>query len=231
MDENSRDSPKKPPQENESKIEFAFVGLRLILGWPLVPKSEETNESNKRMSTRLPISSLFIIAALGISLFARRADAQSWNNHSRDSQHTALSSIASQPLNAIRWQTPVDLNPQYSGDDLLIHYGSPLGTLSNTIIVPVKTGASDGFRVEGRNGVNGSLIWSQTTDYILPPHNWVPSYSPTLTPSSQRLYFAGAGGTVLYRDNVDANSGATGRLAFFGISNYNLNPAAYNNAV
>jgi uncharacterized repeat protein (TIGR01451 family) len=182
------------------------------------------------MSTRSPFSALLIIAALGIILFSQLADAQSWNNHSRDSQHTALSSVASQPLNAVRWQTPVDLNPQYSGSDLLIHYGSPLITLANTIIVPVKTGASGGFRVEGRNGANGSLIWTQTTDYILPPHNWTPSYSPTLTPS-QRLYFAGAGGTVFYRDNLDANSGATGRLAFYGISNYNLNPGAYNSAV
>src|SRR5882724_12836697 len=182
------------------------------------------------MSTRSPISALLIIAALGILLFSQLADAQSWNNHSRDSQHTALSSVASQPLNAVRWQTPVDLNPQYSGGDLLIHYGSPLITPANTIIVPVKTGASGGFRMEGRNGGNGSLIWTQTTDYILPPHNWTPSYSPTLTPS-QRLYFAGAGGTVFYRDNLDANSGATGRLAFYGISNYNLNPGAYNSTV
>ena len=99
------------------------------------------------MSTRSPISALLIIAALGILLFSQLADAQSWNNHSRDSQHTALSSVASQPLNAVRWQTPVDLNPQYSGNDLLIHYGSPLITLANTVIVPVKTGASGGFRV------------------------------------------------------------------------------------
>ena len=177
---------------------------------------------------RSPI--LLVIAALGIRLFSQSAVAQSWNNHSRDSQHTALSSVTSQPLTAVRWQTPVDLNPQYSNGELLIHYGSPLVTLANTLIVPVKTGASGGFRVEGRNGANGSLIWTQTTDYILPPHNWTPSYSPTLTPS-QRLYFAGAGGTVFYRDNLDANSGATGRLAFYGISNYNLNPGAYNGAV
>src|SRR5262245_8153632 len=182
------------------------------------------------MFMRSPISALLVIAALGIVPVSQRAEAQSWNNHSRDSQHTALSSVASQPFNAVRWQTPVDLNPQYSGDDLLIHYGSPLATLGNTIIVPVKTGASGGFQVEGRNGSNGSLIWTQTTDYILPPHNWIPSYSPTLTPSG-RLYFAGAGGTVYYRENLDASSGVTGRLAFYGIANYNLNPGAYNSAV
>ena len=177
---------------------------------------------------RSPI--LLVIAALGIRLFSQSAVAQSWNNHSRDSQHTALSSVTSQPLTAVRWQTPVDLNPQYSNGELLIHYGSPLATLANTLIVPVKTGVSGGFRVEGRNGSNGSLIWTQTTDYILPPHNWIPSYSPALTPSG-RIYLAGAGGTVYYRDNLDGASGATGQLAFFGIANYNANPGAFNSAV
>ena len=93
-----------------------------------------------------------------------------WNTFARDAQHTALSTTASQPLNQIHWQTPMDLQPQYSGTALLIHYGSPLITSANTVIVPVKTGATDGFRVEAREGSDGVLKWSMTTDYIL-PHN------------------------------------------------------------
>ena len=64
-------------------------------------------------------------------------------------------------------------------------------------------------------------------------YSWTPSFSPTLTPSN-RLYFAGDGGTVEYTDSPDAagpNSPAIGRLAFFGLSNYNANPAAYNSTV
>ena len=61
---------------------------------------------------------------------------------------------------------------------LLTHYGSPVITSHNTVIVPVKTGAAGGFRVEARVGGNGGLIWSANTDYLLPPHNWVPSYNP-----------------------------------------------------
>ena len=153
-----------------------------------------------------------------------------WNNFARDAQHTALSPTASQALNQIHWQTPVDLQPQYSGNDLLIHYGSPLITAANTVIVPVKTGATGGFRVEARAGSDGALKWSSTTDYILPPHNWTPVFGPALT-SQPRLYFPGAGGTVYFRDQPDASSGTSGQIAFYGLSNYQANPQAYDAGV
>jgi len=120
-----------------------------------------------------------------------------WSDYAHDAQHSAVSPTASRPLGNIHWQTPVDLNPQYDGSELLIHYGSPLITCSNTVIVPVKTGASGGFRIEAHAGTNGVLKWMQPTDYILPPHNWTPSYSGTLTPKN-RVYFPGGGGTVYY---------------------------------
>ncbi len=154
-----------------------------------------------------------------------------WGGYAGGPQHQAISSVASQPLNAIRWQTPVDLSPQYSGTSLLIHYGSPLVTQANTVIVPVKTGATDGFRIDARNGADGALIWSQTTDYLLPTHNWTPSYGPTLAVGN-RIYFPGAGGTVFWRDNVDsANATASGQIAFYGLSNYNADKAAYNSSI
>jgi hypothetical protein len=154
-----------------------------------------------------------------------------WSSLGHDPQHTGVADVASQSLQQILWQTPVDLNPQYREGDLLIHYGSPLVTAANTIIVPVKTGTSDNFQVEGHSAVDGSTLWSQTTDYHLPPHNWTPSFGPTVDGNS-RLYLAGNGGTILYMNSPD-NPGATisGRLAFFGLNNYNANPTAYNNAV
>ncbi len=171
-----------------------------------------------------------IIAAAGLA--PRMAIAQNhWISHARDPQHTAKSSVASHCFNGILWQTPVDLNPQYSGTSLLIHYGSPLVTTANTVIVPVKTGATGNFRVEARNGSNGALIWMQSTDYILPPASWTTSFGPVLTPS-ERLYFPGAGGTVYYRDTPDsAVPAASGQLAFFGMSNYMANPSAYNSSI
>jgi hypothetical protein len=152
-----------------------------------------------------------------------------WTTFAGNPQHTAVSAVASQPLETIRWSTPVDLAPP-SGE-ILIHYGSPLVTPANTVILPVKTGSGEGYKVEARTALDGSLIWSQNTDYILPPHNWTPSYSPTLTPSN-RLYFPGAGGTVYFRDNVDSGGPPTiGQLAFFGLSNYLIDPAGFNSTV
>ena len=43
---------------------------------------------------------------------------------------------------------------------------------------------------------------------FLPSHNWTPSYSPTVTPAG-RLFLPGAGGTLLYRDGLDAAGSVT----------------------
>src|ERR1051326_9437589 len=99
-----------------------------------------------------------------------------WGSFANNAQHTAQDPVATAPLNRILWQTPLDLAPGYSGSFLFIHYGSPLITQANTVIVPVKTGLTDGFEVTGHDGATGALRWTQTSDYLLPPHNWVPSY-------------------------------------------------------
>ena len=133
------------------------------------------------------------------------ADANAWSSFAHDAQHTGFAPLASQSLQTIAWQTPVDLNPPMFGNGLSIHYGSPLITDANTVVEPVKTSDPAGrFQLEGRNGSDGSLKWVQPTDYILPPANWTPSYGPTLT-AANWLYFPGAGGTVYYTDQPDAN--------------------------
>src|SRR4051794_17031836 len=68
-----------------------------------------------------------------------------WASYAHDPQHSALAPAAAQPLDVLRWSAPVDLNPQYINNDLLIHYGSPLLTQANNVIMPVKTGATGGF--------------------------------------------------------------------------------------
>ena len=97
-----------------------------------------------------------ILACLGmVAAFSARPASGQWSGYGRNAQHTALTPGPSQPPLSIRWQTPVDLNPQYSGDELLIHYGSPAITAANTIIVPIKTGASGGFSVKGHQRHDG----------------------------------------------------------------------------
>lgn len=150
-----------------------------------------------------------------------------WNTFGANAQHNGLSSVAAQPLDNIHWSTSVDLTSP-SGF-ILIHYGSPLVTPGNTVIIPIRT-ASGGFKLDARAGGTGSLTWTANTDYIVPPHNWIPSYSPGL--SGARVYFPGAGGTLFYRDNLDAALPASsGQLAFYGIANYQNDPATFNATV
>ena len=183
-----------------------------------------------------PLRTLIFASALGATLLSGSVRAQTieqqlpWNTHGRNAQHTAPVPVASQSLNRIHWQTPVDLNPQYSGNDLLIHYGSPLVTVYNCVIVTVKVGAYDGFRIEGHDGGSGSLLWTQATDYTLPPHGWTPSVTPVIT-VGDKLYIPGAGGTVYYRNHCSRATTTTGQIVFYGKSNYLANPGAYQSTV
>ncbi|HSC63094.1 MAG TPA: hypothetical protein VLD35_05620, partial [Caldimonas sp.] len=162
---------------------------------------------------------------------AAPVDGPAWFSFGRDAQHAANSAIAAQDLNRISWSTPLDLAPTYtSGGALLVHYGSPVVTSHNTVVLPVKTGAAGGFRIEARSGGNGGLIWSSQTDYQLPPHNWVPSYNAALT-SGNRLYFPAGGGKLLVKDDADAGAGAPRTVVFYGAAAYNASPAAFDAGV
>jgi hypothetical protein len=154
-----------------------------------------------------------------------------WPSFGRDAQHTAVSAIATQDLNRIAWSTPVDLAPQYTTSGaLLTHYGSPVISDHDTVVVPVKTGANSGFRVEGHSGVTGELLWSQESDYAVPPHRWMPSYNATLAPDG-RVVMPMAGGRVLVRDSADSANSPARTFTFYGDVAYNAAPAAYNASV
>lgn len=170
----------------------------------------------------------YVLLALGLA--SSVSGQVHWRGLAHNPQHTALSPVPSQCLRQIRWQTPVDLAPPYSGSSLFIHYGSPLVTPAHTVILPVRTSSSNTFRIEARRGWDGTLRWQQTTDYVYPPYHWRLSYGPALT-AAGRVYFPGRGGTVYYRDEVDSASGAGGQLAFYGLANYQANTAAFNGSV
>jgi hypothetical protein len=153
-----------------------------------------------------------------------------WPGYARDAQHSALGAIASQPFNQLRWFTPVDLAPQYSNGRLLIHYGTPVISAHNTVVVPVKTGAAGGFRLEGRLGSNGILLWTAASDYVVPAHNWVPSFGPCIT-ANNRLYAPRSGGRLLFRADVDDVNATDEVAVFYGAATYAAAPAIYDNTI
>jgi len=173
---------------------------------------------------------LFLAGALCGLLFITSANVQAQApTFAGNAQHTSVYPAPAQDLNGIKWSTTIDFNPT-----TIAHYGAPVITASNTVLVPVKT-SNDGFRVDAFNGSNGAAKYVINTDYILPAHNWIPVYNPCIATGSfgTRMYYAGAGGTILHIDNPDSNSpGAPVREVFYtSLANYNSNAAAYNNTI
>ena len=162
-----------------------------------------------------------------------------WSGYGHDPQHTAVSATASQNLNAKHWHVPIDQSlPNGGSGPLFVHYGSPLVTAGNTVLVPITT-ASGGYQLEAFNGADGSQIYTLPSDYTPPPHDWTPPYGPALALGT-RIYYAGAGGTLYYRDLPNSAQGpnnlpgASGQVAFYGMTGtkgYTANQTAYNSAV
>jgi hypothetical protein len=153
------------------------------------------------------------------------APVQGWTTQSHDPQHTGVSSFKAQSMRAIHWRTPVDLQPQLTEGELFTHYGSPLVTLQNTVIVPVKTGQFDGFKVEARSGKDGSLKWTLSSDYSVNSSLFLPSFGPAI--SNGRVVMPAAGGTILIRDQADAANGKVTRAAFYGLKAFNADSATF----
>jgi hypothetical protein len=157
--------------------------------------------------------------------------AQAWPGYAGGPQHQAISKFPSQFPQKIIWSTSVDLESTADFGYLNIHYGSPVITSKNTVIVPVKTGENGGFRMEAHSGTNGALIWQLDSDYTFPPsYDWLLPFQIVSTPGPS-VAMAGAGGTVILRGKPDVATGPVTRLAFYGIDNYNANPDAYNSSV
>lgn len=170
---------------------------------------------------------LRLATLLALALLAGGEARAQWISYAGNPQHTAISSVAADSLQAIRWSTPVDeSNPQGA---IYIHYGSPLITAANTVVVPVRE-AGGSFRIDARSGSDGALLWHAETPFATAPSSggWVPSFAPTLTPAGQ-LYFQGAGGTV-YRV-ANPNDPAATPVPINFLPDYSANTAAYNSSV
>jgi hypothetical protein len=177
---------------------------------------------------RLILSTLILWMGAYAAVLAPNAAAQTgaWLTASHDEQHTALSTAQSQPLNVIHWHVPVDLAPP--AGEILVHYGSPLVTAANTVIVPVKTGANS-FRVEAHNGATGTRLWTEGTGYQAPGASFFPGLGPAI--SGNQLFVPDIAGRVLVRLNPDQAVGTVTRRYFYGAKNYRANPTIYNQNV
>src|SRR5712671_8061522 len=171
-----------------------------------------------------------VTAAVGI-MFLLIGEAGAQTTFGGNAQHTANYGVAAQNLNAVHWTTSIDLNNTGG----YAHYGAPVITPANTIFVPVKTGATDGFRINVFNAATGAALYSLSTDYTQPLHNWILPYQPVLATSSPgtRLYYPGAGGTIYFIDNVNSVShGAPVQQVFYTtLANYQANAAGFNSTV
>src|SRR5579862_5747140 len=171
-----------------------------------------------------------VAVTLGFALLLI-GEAQAQSVFGGNAQHTGNYSTMAQNLNAVHWSTSVDLNNTGG----YAHYGAPVITPSNTIFVPVKTGATSGFEINALNAGNGKSMYSLSTDYIAPSSEWVVPYQPVLATNSTetRLYYPGAGGTVYYINNVDsASHGAPVQQVFYTtLANYQANASGFNSTV
>jgi Bacterial Ig-like domain (group 3) len=184
-----------------------------------------TREASEHFGTGLFMGALFLALTL---LISPRAVAQA-PTFAGNAQHTSIYDAPAQDLNTIKWSTTIDFHPT-----TIAHYGAPVITANNTVMVPVKT-STDGFRVDAFNGNTGTAKYIINTDYIMPAHNWIPVYNPCIATGSfgTRMYYAGAGGTILHVDNPDSDSpGVPVREVFYtSLANYDANATAYNNTI
>jgi hypothetical protein len=178
--------------------------------------------SIKTAPSQLISSILWMAVCAAMLTLNAAAQTGAWLTPSHDEQHNALSTVQSQALDTIHWQVPVDLSPPHG--EIFIHYGSPLVTAANTVIVPVKTGTNS-FRVEAHNGATGKRFWTQKTGWQAPEASFVPGLGPTL--SSNSLFVPDIAGRVLVRSNPDQAKGTVTRLYFYGAKNFRKDPTVY----
>jgi hypothetical protein len=188
-----------------------------------------------------------VAAAFGSSLFGPASIAQAvstgnssptgpstsveWAGYAANAQHTAIAQVKPQPFHRIRWKVKVDLsqaNPKF----LPIHYGSPMITAANTILVPTTISAKAGYRIVAYSGTDGAQRWSLNTDWTASrlATGFTAPLPAVLTPGTS-LAVAGAGGTILMRAHANQAIGSVRRIVFYGAAQWKAHRAIYNKAV
>jgi hypothetical protein len=183
----------------------------------------------------------FALCALTLTL-STGAVAQSWSCYGGNPQHTGLFTGASQSASLVHWQASLDDDRGYYGGEVLIHYAAPMVTSLNTVVHGYRFTASgtgtniyDNWRMIGRNGSTGAVVWSLDTDYsaaVIWPQDWTSVYPTALVQVSgsptTAMAAAGAGGSILVRTSADTPSSTVNRYVFYtNLSDFNNNKAGY----
>jgi hypothetical protein len=211
--------------------------------------------------------SLFVVSCAGlVSLSSARIPwTYSWSGYGGNAQHTALSPAGINTGSAVLWSFPIDTNPQYSGNELLTHYGEPCVTPMQNLVVSQRQN-NGSFKVVGLNPLTPlhpfvppyytwSITWSAASSYTFPPHNWTPSFGPTLltgttsvggsgsggiqslatlvnsTITSPQVAWPESGGRIALRSNCDSAGGTIVYHAFYGDSNYAMSSASFDASI
>jgi hypothetical protein len=225
-----------PRREKEPEAEPARNPTRPTLGWIARGGTGAVAAVGLVLGSCLVTqASAAQIALAGSSRAGGSGEPVAWAGFAGNAQHTAVASKPSQPMSRIRWRAKVDLAPVLFHGELLIHYGSPMITGANTVLVPTRVSTKAGFRVVAYSGTSGAPRWSLRTDYRPPaftggPGFWTPPLPAVVTPSTA-LEVAGAGGTVLVRQHANMTAGAVRRLVFYGAAQWNAHRSAYDKAV
>jgi len=159
---------------------------------------------------------------LSFAVFVPLAAGQSWTGYGHDAQHTGESVVAAQALNRIKWSASIDTVLQGNSGPLYIHYGTPVITAGNTVLVPQRTSANNTYQINAYSGSSGTALYTLSTDYTPPPHDWIPSFGTAIGLGS-RYFYPGAGGKIYYRDTPDSVTGNSGQFVFYGAANYSSN--------
>ncbi|HEY3907146.1 MAG TPA: hypothetical protein VGM14_24785 [Streptosporangiaceae bacterium] len=174
-------------------------------------------------------------ATAGKSPASDQAPLVEWAGYAGNAQHTAVALTPAQPFTKIRWKTKVDLDHFAQHAVVTVHYGSPMITAANTVLVPTHESGTGGYRVIAYSGTNGARRWSLDTDWTPSPLDsngraFGPPLPAVLTPNAS-LAVAGAGGTVLMRSHSNLTGGSVQRRVFYGAAQWKAHQSTYDKNV
>lgn len=180
--------------------------------------------------------------ALGCVIIAC-AYSQGWPCYGGNPSHTGIYEGTSQTAAVIKWNVPLDGEPNYYGGVIYAHFAAPMITPANNIVHGYRytTGTAanpdyDNWEAIGRSGLTGAQAWTLPTDYsaaVVFPNDWTSVFPMTLFQTSKattvrEVAVAGAGGSVIVRASADLAKSTTKRYVFYTtLADFMTNEASY----